>query len=550
MTEDDLAHKEDDPTSVEAAHRSWLRRNSTRIVRPAIRAYWRFRVYDWPVAGPLTSRIRGRRQLAHTVRYFSRPERLEKLAAERPPPDERITFPGFWLAEVFTPSTYSQLESGMDALGLNKTRTAERDFAREARTQAWAGSWSNLAWITADKNRMLVQSIHDAHLPAALHYAVPTLLTLTPSLTVLVVQFHVRDEAAVALDAAIRAEYTTKGSVNRDGSVSFTLPDMVRDEALANVRHELRNAAQVWIRRYFRGAFASLDDDLPAADLVLLEKAEPFPNNREPAYLGQLGLSSAWPPFATDELPGVKLAVREPFGDEAVLRFASKRGTALGHERLTHYATQNEFSLLQLLHEALAKNVAHYALIQLLMSYHRALSELRDVAPTTSTRTRTAVRRLTNIHAGSVATSVDIRNATSDILETFTDAQTLRRNATEWRSCDEREKEPVELAEEWLWELRERATRLGALEERIRDALQTDAALLSAVANLRVQRFLWAATFVAVVVAIASLAVTLWALERPAKTQRRGATTGAWLPHYARSDPGRLRDNSSLIVTA
>lgn len=118
------------------------------------------------------------------------------------------------------------------------------------------------------------------------------------------------------------------------------------------------------------------------------------------------------------------------------------------------------------------------------------------------------MRQLKSVRAASVALSVDIRSSTADILENFTDAQSLRRRATEWRERADRD-ESAELAEEWLWELRERATRLAALEERVRGALQTDAALLSAIANLRIQRWLLPATLGALLVAVVSLIVAL-----------------------------------------
>jgi hypothetical protein len=99
----------------------------SRIRREALTAYWRFRIYDWPEIGPTTSRICGRRTLSHTLRYFSRPERLQPLAEDKSPPDERIFLPGFWLADVFTPSTYGRLESGIRQLGLNTDRPTDTD---------------------------------------------------------------------------------------------------------------------------------------------------------------------------------------------------------------------------------------------------------------------------------------------------------------------------------------------------------------------------------------------------------------------------------------
>lgn len=325
----------------------------SRLRARAVTYYWRWRVHEWPLVGPITSRLRAQRALEHSLAHFGRPEALERLVEEKPPADERVRLPAFWLAEVFTPSTFGRLDEGIRRLGLGRSPTEDRgEFIRSSRAKPWPGSWSNLSWLASDKNdRMWGHAVHHADLPTSVRFAVPTVLTLTPSLTVLLFQFQLRDDAADTLDRAARADYLPAGRANWDGSTTFWTVDQVRDREVAKIRADLRAEAEAWIGSHFCGAFAELGAALPAAELILVEKEAPYPVGREPRYLHALGLTSPWPPFETEELPGIKLVVRQPFVDEKVLRFASNFAEALSHKALSNYAESSEFSLLQLLED-------------------------------------------------------------------------------------------------------------------------------------------------------------------------------------------------------
>jgi hypothetical protein len=350
-------------------------------------------------------------------------------------------------------------------------------------------------------------------LPQDFRFAVPSVSTLTPSLSVLIVQFQVHDEPAGRLERAARADYLPDGRAHWDGSNSFRMAEDVRSGALDDVRSSLRLQAQEWLRRYFPGAFAELEKPLPAAEYLILDKERPFPPEREPSLLNVLGLWSPWPPFESAELPGVKLTVERPFHREAVLQLASNRNEALASTTLDSGSGRDEFSLLQALDESLHQNIAQYALLRLLDAYHRSLSELRDAAPTSRTSTRASLRQLKRARAESVAQSVDIQSATAEILDAYRAPEHLRHDAAEWREADDPSRKgprpPRDLAETWLWELRERAERLAALEERLRAAVQADAALLNAIASLRLQGRLLVATVGALVVALISLLIAL-----------------------------------------
>lgn len=285
-----------------------------------------------------------------------------------------------------------------------------REFIRESRGGAWGSSWSSLKWVTGSRNdRLFGHAVYINDLPQDFRFAVPSVSTLTPSLSVLIVQFQVHDEPAGRLERAARADYLPDGRAHWDGSNSFRMAEDVRSGALDDVRSSLRLQAQEWLRRYFPGAFAELEKPLPAAEYLILDKERPFPPEREPSLLNVLGLWSPWPPFESAELPGVKLTVERPFHREAVLQLASNRNEALASTTLDSGSGRDEFSLLQALDESLHQNIAQYALLRLLDAYHRSLSELRDAAPTSRTSTRASLRQLKRARAESVAQSATSR---------------------------------------------------------------------------------------------------------------------------------------------
>jgi hypothetical protein len=117
------------------------------------------------------------------------------------------------------------------------------------------------------------------------------------------------------------------------------------------------------------------------------------------------------------------------------------------------------------------------------------------------------VKRLVVIRDELLRDSVDARTVAAELGEFAQDTDAFEWNAIDWTAPER--KRPLLWLENARYVIEHNARALEQTEQRVRDALVADSSVIGVAANLRIQRQLAVFTLVALVVAVASLIVSL-----------------------------------------
>ena len=124
---------------------------------------------------------------------------LEENESSRLPPNETLSVPAVWVAELYTPSTVSGLLEGIRKLGWEHSRSGGDSLAKwmsDVREGRSAG-WTSLGVVSPVSSRHFMTD-RVAVLPTEVKAALPMLMSLTPSITALSICFILDDTSATA----------------------------------------------------------------------------------------------------------------------------------------------------------------------------------------------------------------------------------------------------------------------------------------------------------------------------------------------------------------
>jgi hypothetical protein len=252
-------------------------------------------------------------------------------SASCPPADESIDVPCIWVAEVYLPRHFATLIAQLRSLGWKRNIGGDSDglvqWVEEAVVSPFRRGWINLGAILRreDENRLSLNDLR-ADLPEIADYAVASMENVLPGAIVFVIQFVLFDEAGKRMDRELRTERETF-AVYQGTRATFRDPVNQKRGACTGVRESLRNECCEWVKRNLPGFFSS-KNSFPTAEAITFQKNRPFehlagefqPNN----YLWVLGMETAFDLWASDELPGFKLAINLDREEGKVLTLATR----------------------------------------------------------------------------------------------------------------------------------------------------------------------------------------------------------------------------------
>src|SRR5690606_24749604 len=136
------------------------------------------------------------------------------------PDSESIEIPALWVAELYTPSTIKGLLDGIAKLGWEFDRNNSRNLKKwmaDVREGRSAG-WINLGLVSPPEAEDIFTD-RVSQLPKDVKGAFPTLISVTPSITALVIYFLFNEHSAKSLEQPLKADYTT--SIDRKPKLSL-----------------------------------------------------------------------------------------------------------------------------------------------------------------------------------------------------------------------------------------------------------------------------------------------------------------------------------------
>jgi hypothetical protein len=225
----------------------------------------------------------GRRWIEREQSYHDQKD-AESLAAARFPAGEEVGLRCVWVLEVFLAShvaglkkRLAELHLGEEEYGSIAPTVASLLKDREHGGNTWPASLGYLVPPEAAPRSIGKAAI----LPMGVESAFFAAVTSIPGATVVVAQFRFDEQTARQIEEPFRTLYRSQ-PVLRDGG-TLTLPDgtHLRDEAVIDIRSNLRRRCQRWMCENLPGAFAGLSEESPACELITLVKGDPF-NGRHP----------------------------------------------------------------------------------------------------------------------------------------------------------------------------------------------------------------------------------------------------------------------------
>ena len=435
-----------------------------------------------------------------------------------PPDDERISVHAVWGVEFYTPMHARSLVGQLERLGFDDAEFRSRrekisDYVR--RQRAGTGeSWLNLGLATpiGSPDHRLGLTVR-LPLPSGTDVGSFKLHTLTSSLTALVVMFVLNDDASLALDRVLRrADFEARGTM-RKGTIWVDPPNMVKAASIKDERRALRGLVGDWIADNLPGAFTGAGLSVATADFITTEDTLPLDESTyRLEYMEAVGLTN-WTPeiWQSPELQNVRLTV-EAVDDsiDETLTFAARLGDvdvpSFRSPAIKQLSQRDQrWALAQYLDTSIDKDVLLWAALRLLVSMKDRLSTVRDQGRR-MTAGRAPIRLLRRIGDDYLRNSLEARTIAAE-LEVYARSKVrLHRNAAEWQGVDE-------LAGDFLENIRHGIRQLCrdllSTEERVRDGLVIQSTLISAVANLRVQRLLILLTVLTVAVGVVAIFVAI-----------------------------------------
>jgi hypothetical protein len=467
-----------------------------------------------------------RRQALDDTRYWRERDPSEN-ARGRLPDGERVELPVIWVTELYTPSTVPGLLGGISNLGWEYGRGRDDSLAKwmsDVREGRRAG-WTSLGLVSPPDNSHFMRE-RTAPLPKGVTAALPILMSVTPSLTALVMAFLMSDESAGALDAPLRAYYSTRSErdplFRRRHIIPYVLwnrpirfgrriyhPDLIRRDEVRSRLQELEHHCIAWVAKRMPGVFASglRGARFPTAVLLVTEMTAPLSDEARAmrAFEG-LSIDRDYDAWESAEWPGGRLALPRSWDDEDLrLVFACRRRDAFPN-RSGYADPSSNWTIAQRADDRVRGLLSRWALTCMLDGYHRVLAALRDKAATRHSyrpvRDLKALRSLARTQLYDIVTS-------AQEIEEFVDSEwAYRYDVVGMQYVHTVRGKRPDLVQNLRSSQGSRARLLQRESTLLQSTLSISSEVTQTICNIRIQRLVVLLTIISIGIALAAMLIT------------------------------------------
>jgi hypothetical protein len=471
--------------------------------------------------GPVYRRLknRARRRSGRRALKQVRERDDKEFERYRLPEGERLWWPCFWLAEVYTPSEASGLVDGLKRLGWSDPQGSKipdvAGWVQQARSHGTLGRTS--AGIFRPKAGTLYPQAIPLDMPPDFAFLHPHFFQVAPGLTVVIATFGLGPPVETALEDELRRRTVGEVKRLRPGGHSLLFAGAKKAEEIGELRTAIRRPALEWVSHHLPGAFSRLKspDDLPVWDL-LITRGQPLPSTfDERTWLDFVGLGSLLDQWTAEDALGLRLGI--PTRSEA----SRPRPTFFGtHDRLVArlplgHDDQSRSRVVQDLDDRLPGFLAIWAVSQVLEALRRNLSESVDFLERPRPTYRATKRQLERLREDllPISRDADVLRRSCDAIaaDPFSseDAPSLRPVPVQMPGGTKLQTSDQTLVESLVQSLPRTAGEVASQAETTIASLRAYGELLLASTMLRLQRLVFWASILAVLIALASLFFTL-----------------------------------------
>jgi hypothetical protein len=234
-------------------------------------------------------------------------------------PREPVRIPVIWLAELFTPTTFSSLIKGVSELiartpsrqddTRSRWRVLVESITSDRRTGRYSG-WEQLPTVRPEGSQLRDDEVAD-QVPAGIRYILLEVRTLTPTVTVLTAQFGLDDDRARGLENILIQKPPDLVEGYAEKYILIQESTNTTEADIKKWQRDLREGASGWLANQFPGSFARLaPGQLPTIDLLLtgqLRPWEPNPDSDRAAWAEVLDLGGLRGYWQCTTVPSLRL---------------------------------------------------------------------------------------------------------------------------------------------------------------------------------------------------------------------------------------------------
>ena len=468
---------------------------------------------------------------------FNEHDRHKTLSLENPlhnlfvPEDEHVTIPGIWVVELFPPSAFDALSQIIAKNSWDRRRvyvgTGEGNLEMLERSRSGHGwTWWRLGEIADNDSGYWFPDGTREKLPAPFGAIELTAIQIGSGLTAVVAYFHITADASRSVDV-VWHEHHEPQLVRGKGRPKAEDRMWAAFRITQQSRRTLHDAARKWLALRSPGFFAANQETQPLMDMLLLDRHDPIPGERDDRAfsdaLRAIGLtgdatlhrtSSQVPqmlfsPVQTDMCPALDGRTWALWGNRDVI--------ANAHENLHFYGQDRNGAIAHAANRRMGNFLVMNAVSEFLVVVERRYAVLRDNARTRHGQFKT--RDLRELRANLLTLSLDLASVARDVDAFWKrkwrdegDAQ-FTLNYAPWIVRDDEKAgrtrvTPIDMNDDLRKSQRKGLRQLIASDQDYRDILSTVASLGASIDAFKVGRIaIWIA-FVALVVALGTLLLT------------------------------------------
>jgi len=442
----------------------------------------------------------------------------KELIKNTPSESEKIELHCAWVTEAFTPSNINKLINLLKKIGWDncEKNIGEEDslikWIKEGRSFSGSDSWMNGGVILSrsDTSRFPVSNIRRTKLPENVDYGRLSIRNVTPSLTLVTIQFVFKSEVDDCLNELLKASYKSKiqyrPSIFNAKSAIYVGVIEQKKEAIEKKINEIHAPLYSWFNDNLPGYYFSSGGAMPTVDMItsrVYEQSGQNPSNFRDSYF-DLMFNHNMELWQCKEDSNLELRLSRRNSEEpTAILFGNYNKLIQG---LGNYGGEDRGALTNKIHMDFVFTLLLWVTHNLLINYDQQLSTIRDKMIFIIEETKKSLKSLDYIRYNFLSVSTDIQILSNDL------AMSIKRKLYSYDCIDF--DPPSYLGSISFMELMKqqdeiKMKQLVASESRVNQLILSSGNIASAIANLRIQgRMFWIAV-VSIILALLSIIISI-----------------------------------------
>lgn len=354
-------------------------------------------------------------------------ERDQKDDEKTSPKNDNIKLHCIWVSEVFTPSTLESLISSLGNMGWNYCdnelgdKLALSEWIVQNRSNLMGSGWINGGIVLnyADKGRFIGAGIRRSNLPKFVDYCHLSIRNITSSLTILTLQFVIKEDYHDLTPLLKEGTYQTKVEYKKSGIIyrgaSYINIEQQKRTALKDKLDQMNDELYSWFSTNLSGLYSQNSINHPTVNLITSDEYKLLDSSKHTqSYIDLLFPYGTEIWSAEKELPVSLISKSLTSSPDPLLLFGNFKDLTLDNKS---YGGETTEGLVNKLNSYLERNIDLLALHTSLVTHEKILTSIRDKSLSETKGLNQTIKDLNKIKTSFLSVSNDIQLMADDVLD-------------------------------------------------------------------------------------------------------------------------------------